>query len=102
MATQQIDSRDDDLDSLADERLDAPHNEDAGNRLRFENAAVRVWDMRLAPGERGPFHAHTRRYFWTVVDAGVGRQPITDGTVHTREYNLGVTDSGFVTVELLD
>jgi len=123
MAAREIDSRDFDLDSFADELRDAPHNQDVGTRLWFENAAIRVWEVRLAPGERGPFHAHTRRYFWTVVDAGIGRQRTTDGRVITREYNVGDTnfsehsaddptihdfenagdtDIRFVTVELLD
>jgi hypothetical protein len=74
-------------------------------------------------GERGPFHAHTRRYFWTVVDGGIARQRAADGTMITREYHVGDTNYSehspdeplihdlenvgesqirFVTVELLD
>ena len=108
--------------SFADELRAAPANLDVGTRLWFENSAIRVWEVRLKPGERGPFHAHTRRYFWTVVDAGVGRQRTADGTMITREYavgdtnysehspedptlhdfeNAGDTDIRFVTVELL-
>lgn len=112
-----------DLHSFADELRDAPGNLDVGTRLWFENDAIRVWEVRLKPGERGPFHAHTRRYFWTVVDGGIGRQRTTDGSMITREYNVGDTnysehtpddptfhdfenagdtDIGFITVELLD
>jgi mannose-6-phosphate isomerase-like protein (cupin superfamily) len=82
-----------------------------------------VWEVRLKPGERGPFHAHTRRYFWTVVDGGTGLQRSSDGTFKVREYrvgetsysehmaeqpmihdleNAGETELRFVTVELLD
>jgi quercetin dioxygenase-like cupin family protein len=101
----------------------APGNLEVGTRLWFENDHLRVWEVRLAPGERGPFHAHTRRYFWTVVDGGTGRQRSADGTMITREYhtgdtsysehspgepmihdfeNAGESEIRFVTVELLD
>jgi beta-alanine degradation protein BauB len=70
----------------------APGNLDVGTRLWFENEHIRVWEVRLMPGERGPFHAHTRRYFWTVVDGGIGRQRTADGTMITREYHVGDTN----------
>ena len=106
-----------------DELDAAPGNLDVGTRLRFENEHVLVWEISLQPGERGPFHAHTRRYFWTVVDGGIGRQRSADGAMITREYhdgdthysdhspaepmihdfeNTGDTPIRFVTVELLD
>jgi beta-alanine degradation protein BauB len=106
------------------EELDAaPGNLDVGTHLWFENDRIRVWEVRLQPGERGPFHSHTRRYFWTVVEGGIGRQRTADGTVITREYHVGDTNYSehsagepmvhdfenagdqpirFVTVELLD
>ena len=101
----------------------APANLEVGTRLWFQNDHLRVWEVRLRPGERGPFHAHTRRYFWTVVDGGIGRQRSADGTMITREYhtgdtsysehspgepmihdfeNAGQSEIRFVTVELLD
>ena len=112
-----------DLTSFAEELRAAPGNLDVGTRLWLENDAIRVWEVRLKPGERCPFHAHTRRYFWTVVDGGTGRQRTADGTLITREdsvgdtnysehtpddptlhdfENAGDTDIRFVTVELLD
>lgn len=112
-----------DPDSFAEELRAAPSNLDVGTRLWFANEAIRVWEVRLKPNERGPFHAHTRRYFWTVVDGGIGRQRTADGTMITREYNVGDTnysehspedpmihdfenaggsDIRFITVELLD
>src|ERR1700680_3556421 len=74
-----------------EELEEAPRNLDVGTRLWFENDRIRVWEVRLQPGERGPFHSHTRRYFWTVVDGGIGRQRSADGTVITREYHVGDT-----------
>ena len=101
----------------------ARNNLEVGTRLWFENDRIKVWEVRLDPGERGPFHAHTRRYFWTVVDGGVGLQRSPDGTFKVREYkvgdtsysehtpddpmihdfeNAGTTQMRFITVELLD
>jgi quercetin dioxygenase-like cupin family protein len=101
----------------------APGNLDVGTKLWFENDSVRVWEVRLQPGERGPFHSHTRRYFWTVVAGGIGRQRSQDGSMITREYsvgdtnfsehspddpwihdfeNAGDTEMHFITVELMD
>ena len=108
---------------FADELAAAAGNLEVGTRLLFENDRLKVWEIRLAPGERGPFHAHTRRYFWTVVEPGSGRQRSPDGTVRRRAYELGDTQYSepspadpmihdlenagettlrFVTVELLD
>ena len=80
------------LEDFADELRAAPSNLDVGTHLWFENEAIRVWEVRLQPGERGPFHAHTRRYFWTVVEGGIGRQRTADGTMVVREYNVGDTN----------
>jgi beta-alanine degradation protein BauB len=101
----------------------APHNLDVGTSVLFENHRIRVWDIILKPGERGPFHAHTRNYFWTVVEGSRGLQRFADGTFAVRDYlegetkwlehtpetalihdleNIGDTDLRFVTVELFD
>ena len=101
----------------------APSNLAVGTTLRFENERLKVWEVKLKPGERGPFHAHTRNYFWTVVEGGRGLQRLADGTFRERDYavgdtsylehspdtalihdleNVGETVLRFVTVELLD
>jgi beta-alanine degradation protein BauB len=106
-----------------DELAVAASNLEVGTWLWFQNDRIKVWEVNLAPGERGPFHAHTRRYFWTVVEPGTGRQRSPDGTVKVRRYevgdtqyaepspadplihdleNAGETTLRFVTVELLD
>ena len=106
------------------EELDAaPTNLAVGTTLWFENERLKVWEVKLQPGERGPFHSHTRNYFWTVVEGGRGLQRLGDGTVLIRDYgvgdtsylehtpetalihdleNIGETVLRFVTVELLD
>lgn len=106
----------------ADELAAAPTNLEVGSTLWFSNDRLHVWEVALAPGERGPFHAHTRNYFWTVVAPGRGLQRFADGTYVVRDYamgdtrflehtpdtalihdleNVGDTPLRFVTVELL-
>jgi len=108
---------------FGEELAAAAGNFDVGTRLWLRNDRVKVWEIRLAPGERGPFHVHTCRYLWTVVAAGAGRQRLPDGTFTVRRYevgdtqyqepsasdplvhdleNVGDTTLRFVTVELLD
>jgi quercetin dioxygenase-like cupin family protein len=108
---------------FAAELTEAPRNMEVGTGLLLENEHLKVWEVRLQPGERGAFHAHTRRYFWTVVEGGVGLQRSADGTYRVREYrtgetqyqehgadnvmihdfeNAGAAEIRFITVELLD
>ncbi len=122
MTVETIDDGGYDVAAFADELANALHNRAVGTSRLFENDRVRVWEVRLAPGERTPFHAHTVRYFWTCVDAGVGRQRYADGTMKLLRYavgdtlysehspeapmlhdleNAGETPLRFVTVELL-
>jgi beta-alanine degradation protein BauB len=75
----------------ADELAAAPSNHDLGTSLWFENDHVRVFEVRLDPGARGPFHVHDRTYFWTVVEPGRGLQRFADGTFVVRDYALGDT-----------
>jgi len=69
----------------------APDNHQVGTSLWLENDHVRVFEVRLEPGKRGPFHVHDTNYFWTVVDAGRGLQRFADGTFVVRDYALGET-----------
>jgi hypothetical protein len=75
----------------ADELEQAPSNRDLGTSLRFENEHVRVFEVRLEPGQRGPFHVHDEPYFWTVVEPGRGLQRFADGTYVDRDSVLGET-----------
>lgn len=75
----------------ADELAAAPSNHDLGTSLWFENDHVRVFEVRLEPGERGAFHVHDQPYFWTVVEPGRGLQRFADGTYVVRDYALGET-----------
>jgi beta-alanine degradation protein BauB len=76
---------------FAEELRRAPSNHDIGTALWFEDDRIRVFEARLQPGQRAPFHVHDRTYFWTVVDAGRGLQRFADGTYVIHDYALGET-----------
>ena len=62
-----------------------------GSTLLSETDRVRIWIIRLAPGERIGFHRHVLDYFWTSVNGGRGRQHLMDGTTVEYSYFAGET-----------
>src|SRR5262249_9814485 len=62
-----------------------------GNALVSETNRLRVWTIRLKPGERFGFHRHVLDYFWTAVSGGRGRQHLMDGTTVEYLYAPGET-----------
>lgn len=101
----------------------APGNHEVGTKLLYENDRVGIWEVRLGPGERAAFHIHDKSYFWTVVEPGIGRQRLADGSYLVQRYedgetlfmpysseeyvihdieNCGDTRLRFITVELYD
>jgi quercetin dioxygenase-like cupin family protein len=73
------------------EREKQSHDGCVGNALVSESDRVRVWTIRLAPGERIGFHRHVLDYFWTSVSGGKGRQHLMDGTTVEYTYQPGET-----------
>jgi beta-alanine degradation protein BauB len=73
------------------ERERASNNPCVGNMLVSESERVRVWMIKLAPGERFGFHRHVLDYFWTCVTGGRGRQHVHDGTTVEYSYAPGET-----------
>jgi beta-alanine degradation protein BauB len=73
------------------EREGQNHNGCVGTTLLSESDKVRVWIIRLAPGERIGFHRHVLDYFWTAVSGGRGRQHVHDGTTVEYTYRPGET-----------
>jgi hypothetical protein len=69
------------------------HAEDGnvGSRLLSQTPRARVWEIRLAPGERWHAHRHVLDYFWTAINAGRSRQHTHDGTVREVRYQAGET-----------
>jgi beta-alanine degradation protein BauB len=73
------------------EREKLNNNGCVGSTLLSESDKVRVWIIRLAPGERIGFHRHVLDYFWTSVSGGRGRQHLMDGTTVEYTYQPGET-----------
>lgn len=98
-----------------------PISSEVGSKLLFENDQVRVWDLRLEPGESTGLHRHTTDFLYVVIgdgslqrlDAEGGSQParqMADGDVHFRRVagedvheavNVGTTPWRNIVVELL-
>lgn len=62
-----------------------------GTRLLSTDERVRVWEIRLAPGERIGFHRHVLDYFWTAVTPGKAVSHQGDGTTVEANYAAGDT-----------
>ena len=73
------------------EREGKQHNGCVGQRLLSETERVRVWEIKLKPGERFGFHRHVLDYFWSVSTDGLARAHINDGTTVEHNYIAGET-----------
>ncbi len=62
-----------------------------GQVLLSELERVRVWSLRLKPGERVGFHRHVLDYFWTILTDGRGRSHYDDGRTVDTSYKAGDT-----------
>jgi beta-alanine degradation protein BauB len=62
-----------------------------GTELLSESDKVRVWTIRLKPGERVGFHRHVLDYFWSAITPGRGRQHLQDGSTVEHSYQGGET-----------
>jgi len=66
-------------------------NDRIGTELVLETPQMRVWHLRLAPGEVAPPHRHDRSYFWTVLTDGRSRSDHDDGRSVETTYSAGDT-----------
>ncbi len=66
-------------------------NYQVGGRLLSETDKVKVWEIRLPPGQRLPAHKHVLDYFWTVLTTGDSLQHQDDGTTRRTSYQAGMT-----------
>lgn len=110
-------------ESLRAEMRQNADNAHVGQRLLIESDRLRIWSIRLAPGDRVPFHRHVLDYVWIATSAGSGRQHIHDGSTRDVDYrlddrrgfrfgpgefllhdleNIGCSELSFVTIEHLD
>jgi len=56
-----------------------------------ESDHVRVWEIRLQPGQRVAAHRHIVDYFWTAINPGSSRQHTANGTTREVTYLPGQT-----------
>jgi hypothetical protein len=98
-------------------------NPRVGTSLLLEDERARVWEIRLAPGERLAFHRHVVDYVWTCVSGGTAISRDEAGNTNHVDYevaatraltfakgesmihdleNIGEADIVFTTVEFLD
>lgn len=54
-------------------------SEQVGTKLLFENERVRVWDLRLAPGQSTGLHRHEHDYLYVVIGDGALQAAGADG-----------------------
>lgn len=108
-------------EAICRELRDNALNGRVGQELRSETEDVRVWTIRLAPGERVGFHRHQLRYFWMALTPGRSRSRFANGETRETGYeggdvrhfdygpgafmihdleNIGHTELVFVTVEM--
>jgi hypothetical protein len=109
-----------DVSAFADELASPSVN--VGTTLLFENDRVKVWEIRLEPGQRAPFHRHPHPYFFVCAEPGRVRTRFAngfyaDGDAEPGEFmylehsedepgihdleNIGDTTVRYTTVELL-
>jgi beta-alanine degradation protein BauB len=78
---------------LRDELSSHTGNPLVGTRLLLEDAHARVWEIRLAAGERLAFHRHVLDYFWTCVSGGEAISRDGHGNTTSRSYGRSETQA---------
>ena len=58
---------------------------DVASKLLFENERVKIWEMRLAPGEEGPLHQHDHDHI--LVQIGGDRMAVVPDPATKSPYN---------------
>jgi len=74
---------------------------DVGTRVVFENDRVRMWEVELAPGERGALHRHDHDYILVFLEGdriAVEPEPDTAGP-YTERVDVRVPIGTAVYVE---
>jgi hypothetical protein len=57
-----------------------------GDRIVFENDHVRVWEVRLEPGECQPWHLHEHPYVIIALEEAHNRMEFLDGSEGRRMH----------------
>jgi hypothetical protein len=77
------------VERIPEDVAEGPTNYDVGTGLLAENERIRAWEIKLAPGERCPFHCHRTSYYWISHTDGVARVTFTDGTYEDYPHKAG-------------
>jgi len=75
-----------------DELLHQDIKESLSNRLVFENEAIKLWDLRLLPGERLNFRRHNTNYGWVCTTGGLVITRYGNGKIDMVKLNAGDTE----------
>jgi quercetin dioxygenase-like cupin family protein len=79
--------------------VEKPEYGDVGSRLLFENDRIKIWEMRLAPGERSPLHRHDHDYVMIQLEGdkvAAEFEPESGGTWGGETYIEGPVTDGTV------
>ena len=60
-----------------------------GDKILFENEHLRVWSVKLDPGERQPWHQHLLPYLIVPLTAGKNVMTFDDGRVRETHEQVG-------------
>lgn len=88
------------LEKFREEHKDDPMG-DVANRVLFEDDNVRIWEMRLEPGEASDLHHHAHEYYLAIFSgdlvAGIPPKGMGDpfvGKVPAQGNTVGVPKGG--------
>lgn len=62
------------------------------NRLVFENEVIKLWDLKLLPGERLNFRRHNTNYGWVCTTGGLVITRYGNGKIDMIKLNPGDTE----------
>ena len=75
-----------------DELLHQEIKESLSNRLVFEDDSIKLWDLRLLPGERLNFRRHNTNYGWVCTTGGLLITRYGNGKIDMVKLNQGDTE----------
>ncbi|MDF0705848.1 hypothetical protein [Flagellimonas okinawensis] len=84
------------FDPWEQERIDELLHQEIKNslsdRLVFENDGIKLWDLRLLPGERLSFRRHNVNYGWVCTTGGLLITRYGNGKIDMIKLNQGDTE----------
>ncbi len=75
-----------------DELLQQDISDSLGDKLIFENESVKLWDLKLKPGERIPFRRHNTNYSWVCTTGGLAISRQGNGKINMVKLDPGDTE----------